>query len=195
MTMAVDGELGPRHKRALDAHVATCATCRAELRRSERLLAALDRLPTEAPVGALLEQATLRRVRQLAAGQDGGARRPWWWLPLPLPAVAIASAAVLVLAVGVATRLGDVPAPLGGHQAGRGQRAAAVTPAPSHARVARAERRRAPAEPPPQLADAPDLFVNLPILKNMEKLEHFEAIQTTTLDDDDAPDGEEQSNG
>src|SRR5207247_510823 len=47
-----------------------------------------------------------------------------------------------------------------------------------------------PAEPPPELAAAPELFVDLPLLRNMEKLEHFETIRTTTLDD-----GEEQSNG
>jgi hypothetical protein len=46
-----------------------------------------------------------------------------------------------------------------------------------------------PSEPPAELAAAPDLFVDLPILRNMEKLEHFEAISTTTLDDGD------QSNG
>jgi len=32
--------------------------------------------------------------------------------------------------------------------------------------------------------------MDLPLLRNMEKLEHFEAIRTTTLDD-----GVEQSNG
>jgi hypothetical protein len=36
--------------------------------------------------------------------------------------------------------------------------------------------------------------VNLPLLKNFEKVEHFDAIQTTTLDDE-TPSGEEQSNG
>ena len=47
-----------------------------------------------------------------------------------------------------------------------------------------------PAEPPPELAAAPELFMELPILRNLEKLEHFEAIRTTTLDD-----GGAQSNG
>ena len=39
-----------------------------------------------------------------------------------------------------------------------------------------------PSQPPPELAARPDLFVNLPVLRNMEKLQHYEAIQTTTLD-------------
>ena len=42
-----------------------------------------------------------------------------------------------------------------------------------------------PAEPPPELAAAPELFMNLPIIRNMEKLEHFEAITMVEL----APNG------
>jgi hypothetical protein len=53
-----------------------------------------------------------------------------------------------------------------------------------------------PSEPPPALAAQPDLFVELPILRNMEKLDHFEAIRTTTLQEAPAPPGEQgQSNG
>ena len=54
-----------------------------------------------------------------------------------------------------------------------------------------------PAEPPAKLAEAPDLFVDMPIIRNLDKMTHFEAIQTTTLDDEPAtPDGlEPPSNG
>jgi hypothetical protein len=48
-----------------------------------------------------------------------------------------------------------------------------------------------PSEPPPELAAAPDLFMDMPLLKNIEKVEHFESIRTTTLDGD----GGEPSNG
>ena len=48
-----------------------------------------------------------------------------------------------------------------------------------------------PSEPPPDLAARPDLFVDLPMLRNLERLEHFEAIQTTTLEGQDG----ERSNG
>ena len=50
----------------------------------------------------------------------------------------------------------------------------------------------APSEPPPALAAAPDLFVELPILRHMEKLAHYEAIQTTTLDEGPAGTGVQQ---
>ena len=54
-----------------------------------------------------------------------------------------------------------------------------------------------PAEPPAKLAEAPELFVDMPIIRNLDKMTHFEAIQTTTLDDEPAtPDGQEPpSNG
>ena len=48
-----------------------------------------------------------------------------------------------------------------------------------------------PSEPPPDLAARPDLFVDLPMLRNLDRLEHFEAIQTTTLEGQDG----ERSNG
>ncbi len=48
-----------------------------------------------------------------------------------------------------------------------------------------------PKEPPPELANAPDLFMDMNILSHMEKLQHYDAIETTTLHD---PAGE-QPNG
>jgi hypothetical protein len=76
-------------------------------------------------------------------------------------------------------------------------RAPSAEPAPS--RQARSAQKPVEpvGEPPPDLAAAPEKFMNLPILRNMEKLEHFEAIQTTTLDDESgSPPGKEPpSNG
>ena len=70
-----------------------------------------------------------------------------------------------------------------------------VDPATDPHRVQRALRRRppggVPSEPPPDLAARPDLFVDLPMLRNLDRLEHFEAIQTTTLEGQDG----ERSNG
>jgi hypothetical protein len=39
-----------------------------------------------------------------------------------------------------------------------------------------------PSEPPPELAARPDLFVNLPLLRNLDKVQHYEAIQTIAVD-------------
>ena len=193
MTAAVDGELSPRRRRALDGHLAACAACRRELAVTERMLTALEGLPMEAAVSARLEQATLRRVRLAAADEAERAPASRWTRWLPLPAFALATAAVLVLAIGIVRRTGEVPG------------APAVRPAPKveardAAQAPRPPRRIAkalPAEPPAKLAEAPDLFVDMPIIRNLDKMTHFEAIQTTTLDDEPAtPDGlEPPSNG
>lgn len=203
MTTAVDGELEPRRRRALDAHVAACESCRRELAATERMLSVLEALPMEAVVAEGLEQATLRRVRLAAAEEEERARAKWWRAWLPVPAVALATAAVAVLAFGVLRYSTGVSGPSGVTQSPRSHEdrvarapAAASTPSPT----ARAEAPKAvdrPNEPPSELTAAPDKFMNLHILRNLEKLEHFEAIQTTTLDDEPAtPGGDAQpSNG
>jgi len=196
MTAAVDGELSPRRRRALDGHVAVCAACRRELGVTERMLAALEGLPTAAPVSASLEQATLRRVRLAAAGEGERAPASRWTRWLPLPAFALATAAVLVLAIGIVRRTGGVP---GGPAVRPAPKLDARGVAQAPPSLLRPPRRFAklPAEPPAKLAEAPDLFVDMSIIRNLDKLTHFEAIQTTTLDDEPAtPDGQEPpSNG
>jgi anti-sigma factor RsiW len=179
---ALDGELTPRRRQALDRHLAGCAACRGELATTERVLAALDARPAEAPVSVALEQATLRRIR-LAADADTAVP---WWRRLPLPALVVATA-VLVLAVGIVRRTGPVPPPA--PSADRVARASVPKTPPRREPQAEARRLPPPSEPPAELVAAPDKFMNLPILRNLEKLEHFEAIQTTTLGDDDTPNG------
>jgi anti-sigma factor RsiW len=196
---AVDDELAPRRRRALDRHLAGCEVCRRELGATERLLGMLDALPMEAEVSVDLEQATLRRVRLLAADESEKAERTRWTRWLPLPAFAVATAAVTVLAIGVMRYAGEtsVPASIPSAPVTPDRVASATTPpAPKpSARTGAPRMTEPPAELPPKLAAAPDLFMDLPILRNMEKLEHFEAIQTTTLDDE-TPSGEEPpSNG
>jgi anti-sigma factor RsiW len=198
MTAALDGELDARRRRALDAHVAGCPPCRRELAATERTLAALEALTMEAAVGDALMHSTLRRARLAAAEEAEGAARAWWRAWLPLPAVAVATAVVALLTFGVFRYTGEVPGPTGMERAPTGVARSSSPPAP--ARTARASRPGAvepPTEPPPDLAAAPGKFIDLPILRNLDKLEHFEAIQTTTLDDEPAtPDGEpEPSNG
>jgi anti-sigma factor RsiW len=199
LAAAVDGELAPRRQRAFDRHLAGCAVCRTELASTERLLGAVAGLPREAAVPPRLEQATLRAVRLAAAAEEERAATSWW-VALRIPAL-VAAAAAVVLAV-VSTQRGGVtpsttkPAP----------RVAAARPASGPAPGTRmaARRRpsrilasRVPSEPPGDLATNADLFVDLPILRNMEKLQHFDAIRTTTLDDvPQTPDGgQDQPNG
>jgi len=199
MTAAVDDELTPRHRHALDEHVSGCEACRRELASTERMLGALGALPMDAAVPERLEQATLRRVRLLACDVVArAARRSWFGFGIPV--FAVATAAVLMIAVGLAVRIGETPVPrveLGGRPKPAGERVARAQPA-RPVRTARNHARRTvepPTEPPAELAAAPDLFMDMPILKNMERLQHFEAIRTTTIEDR-APDGQEDpSNG
>jgi anti-sigma factor RsiW len=202
MTAALDGELSPAARRALDAHVAGCAGCRRELAATERTLGLLETLPAETAVSERLEQATLRAVRVAAA--DEAEKVPWWRGWLPLPAVAVATVAVAVLAFGVLRFAGDQrpPAGVAPRPGTRDERLARTSPPHAASRApSRAPRGGGtvdlPGEPPPELAAAPDKFMNLPILRNLDKLQHFEAIQTTDLDDEPAtPDGgPEPSNG
>lgn len=200
MTAAADGELAPRRRRALDGHVAGCPTCREEQKATERVLTALGTLSTEAAVSGRLEQATLRAVRLARAAEEEGAAARRWWESLRLPAVALAGAAVVVLAFGV---LRSVERRGGGRDAGAPRlaqgpvrEAAPAAPAPP-TRVARRPEAVTPPprDPPAELADAPELFVDLPIFRNMDKLRNYEAIQTTTLEDVPAPGLGERSSG
>ncbi|MCW5892554.1 MAG: zf-HC2 domain-containing protein [bacterium] len=140
-----------------------------------------------------------------AARVRGGVGR---WLGLAAPA--LAAAAVLVLAVRpapppvpavvvepAASVAPPAPPPVRVARkttpAPRASGPAAVRPeAPADAPAAMARREAMPSperaddvalsEPPPELIARPDLYRDLPILQNLEKLENYDAIETTTLD-------------
>jgi len=187
---AVDGEITPERRRDLDEHVAACTECLGELHATESLLGALESLPQEAEVPPLVEAATLRRMRIAAADERERKERGWRWFPAPV----LAAVGVTVLALAINLRpesRQDTPRPAPPEATGVRQLARAPEPraAPAAPRqevaVAAAEEATPPAEPPPDLAAAPELFMNLPIIRNMEKLEHFEAITMVEL----APNG------
>jgi anti-sigma factor RsiW len=171
---ARDGELGAGRRHALDRHLARCGTCRAEQVVIDDVLAELDRLPDVADVPARLEQDVMRRIRALATESDARGTSVSRWFRVVMPAIAagaVAAATVLGLRtvtdreptvrttapVAVATRESTPPT---GHRA----------------------KTRVPAEPPAELASRPELFVDLPMLRNMDKLQHFDSI--ATMDDD-----------
>jgi len=203
MTMALAGELSGRQPDLLGQHLERCQDCRREWEAYAALDRALGTLPLEAALPARLEQVTLRRVR-LADGAEAPQRRRRW-LDFALPA--LAATAVLVVAVRLSLQVGGQVGGQEGSQEGRRkdgrvvsapaaparapsaepQRLAArtSTPAPTAAASAGAPRRAArvlPTEPPPELTARPDLFVNLRLLRNLDKLQHYEAIQTISVD-------------
>jgi len=195
MVTALDGELPARRRRALDGHVARCPACRDEMATTAAVLQGVGGLATSSEVPGRLEQATFRRVRLLAAAEAERVATRAWWMRLRLPVLGFATAVVAIVAVGLMRGSGDRP--LAPRPGDGGRRVVAQAPTKDKPPLVASRERRdptatatVPAEPPPQLAAAPGLFMDLPLLRNMEKLEHFEAIRTTTLDD-----GGEQSNG
>lgn len=185
---AVDGEITPERRRDLDEHVAVCSECRAELRATESLFGALESLPQEAAVPALVESATIRRMRLAAAEERERKERRWGWIPTPV----LAAAGVAALALAINLRQGDEPSlpavpdvPAAGPLARVPEPAAPPAAAKREAAPVAVANIAPPAEPPADLAAAPELFMNLPIIRNMEKLEHFEAISMVEL----APNG------
>ncbi len=175
MNQALDGELRPRRRRALDRHLVACPACRVEMATTERLFEALDLLDDEAEVPASLAHDTLRTVRLDAAEAAAARGRSWGWGAVLTPALGAAAAVVLMLS-GVA-RQDESP-----------QRALTAPARPQTRIAGRARRSTAPPPdaPPPALAAAPELFIQLPVLRNLEKLEHYDAIRTTTVDGDDS---------
>jgi len=170
-----DGELGARRRRALDRHLARCGMCRAEQVAIDDVLAVLDRLPGEADVPARLEQNVMRRVRALAAEPEPRGAAASRWLRVLTPALAAG-----VVAVGAVLGLRTVA-----------ERDPTVRTAPpvvvatreSTPPPARRAKSRVPDQPPAELVSHPELFVDLPMLRNMDKLQHFDTIATM----DDAP--------
>jgi anti-sigma factor RsiW len=181
---ARDGELGARRRRALDRHLARCGSCRAEQVAIDGVLAALDRLPEDADVPARLEQDVMRRVRILATDEPRGASAWRWWRGLApaLAAGTVAAGAILGLRT-MTDRDATVRTVVPGVIATRSE-------APA---VARRAKSRVPDEPPAELASRPELFVDLPILRDLDKLQHFDSI--ATMDDDPTDTEPPPSNG
>jgi hypothetical protein len=100
--------LDPDERRDVDAHLAQCEICRAELVELEAVRNVLDEMPPEAllhgpPDADLVLQRTLRQVRS-----EAGTRARRGWMP------AVAAAAVLLagaLGAGVAVGRGTAPEP------------------------------------------------------------------------------------
>lgn len=180
MVAAADGEVGRWRRRALDRHLARCTTCRGDEARTGRILAALDALPFEHQVPGRLEQDVLRRVRVLAS-DEAEHRHPLdvtTWMRAFVPALGIGAVALLAYTV-----VRNPPPSGSSLRAGAPSRIVAEAPrAPARVAV-RPPRTPLTGDPPPALAAQAELFIDLPILRNLEKLEYFDAIATTDGDD------------
>jgi hypothetical protein len=200
LTRELAGELPPRRVEQLARHVERCEDCRREQVAYAALDRALGLLPTAAELPPRFEQDTLRRVR--VAADDADPREPGRigrWVLLGAPALAATAALGLALHGGAPPDTGRVPttAKAGGNTPAKPaavELAQGEAPTPATPQAGARPRRivqAVPGDPPPELAARADLFVDLPMLRNLDKLQHYEAIQTTTLDGQQ----EDQSNG
>jgi len=185
MLAALDGELGTAEHQALNAHLNGCEPCRTAADEIARLHRALTAMPRAADLPAGLKVATLRRVQGVLA-TEGRARARfeagrWWWVAAPLAATL---AGVLLW-----RSLPGGP-PSGSHLVAAKHSSAPVSPPAAEqiaSRAATAPGRDSSPDapsPPPQVAEALDLFLEMPILENMEKLQNFDAIRTVDLGED-----------
>jgi hypothetical protein len=179
---ARDGELGARRRRALDRHLVRCGACRAEQVAVDGMLAMLDRLPMDADVPTRLEHDVMRRVRTLAADADARGTTVSRWLHALTPPLA-AGAVIAGTILGVRGTIDRAPTVRPAAPVAVASPAERTAVARNDATAgSRRAKTRIPDDPPAELASRPDLFVDLPMLRDMEKLQHFDTFATT--DDD-----------
>ena len=99
LTAFLDGALAPAERAEVEAHLAGCATCRAERDRLASALALLSRLPPGPPPASGFEQRFYARLAREKAGLRERRtlfdRVAWRWI-VPTLAGALATAAVIV---------------------------------------------------------------------------------------------------
>lgn len=187
---ALDGELDTAEREALEAHLSRCEPCRGVAGETTRLHRALAGMPQAADLPVDMEQATLRRVRGVLAEEAqarfGGGGGRWWWVAAPLAATLAGVVVWRSLPGGPPSSrevvVAEPPPPSVGRLAAREVPDRRTDPIRAHpgAGADRDEPLDAPA-PPPQVAEAIDLFLEMPLLENMEKLQNFDAIRTVEL--------------
>jgi hypothetical protein len=184
----LDGEQPEADRARIEGHVATCLTCRREMDRIGKVNALLRSLPRiepsadfDARMWQRLEAETARRSRRR------GFRPAMWGIPL-------AAAAALALVwysslsqptpgslarpghVGtVANAPKDVARSV--HEVEAVARAKPEEPADA-APIEQANADLAPEDLPPELIEHPELFLRLPVVRRLDKLEHFEEVRT-----------------
>jgi anti-sigma factor RsiW len=176
----LDGEHAERETARIEAHLGTCLNCRRELEQLRRLRALLGELRAIEPSPAF-HTAMWRRLDPLPTRASRRARTLFWAAPALAAAAAVAlvwySSIVRVGAPGAAA-----PAPRAVAAAPRvhasggdalAQRAVEPERGGSHDVVVAGDL----AEYPPELVEHPELFLRLPVVRRLQKLQHFEEVR------------------
>ncbi len=196
----LDGELTDEARRPVAAHVASCLVCRREVERLTVVRRWVAELPAIEPSPTLAEGLWERiaAAERPAASPRVRVLRPWRWA---VPALAAAAVVALAFSSQLRPRTITPTAPTGAPP----ERVAAPAPvAPKPEAPAVAAARPAPKEDapqvaqvddqvrpedlrledlPPELAEQPELFLRLPVVRRLETLEHFDAVRDSHGDD------------
>jgi anti-sigma factor RsiW len=186
----LDGELDEVARRPIAAHLSTCLGCRREIEQLTTVRRWIGDRPSVEPSGEFAADFWRRLEREGGPSTRG---RAWWWA-----APALAAAAVVALALRSFVPSAVEPSP---RPAERAAAPAAPVAAPA-ANVANAKPAAPPAaeqvaeapelapeDLPPELLEHPELFLRLPVVRRLEKLEHFDEVRQ--MQQDDTAGGEE----
>lgn len=187
----VDDKLGTRGQRKVAAHLDGCPTCAADVQAVRKLHAVFDASAVAAvPEG--LEAEVMRGVRAMvpeAAGSD------WlrWFVPLTAGACAVGIAVFLAGRTNGPPEVAQEARQIAGAAAPRVvvdvPEEPGVPPPPARTELAQRAHPHgtkqaigsAPGEElPSELRDALDLFVDYPIIFDLEKFEHYDSIWANT---------------
>ena len=115
----LDGELSPAETQAVEAHLATCPDCLAELRSMQALRSGLNATVPPLYQSVHLSPAASERIRATLARQRGeSSAGSWWdaWVNLLRPLGKAAIPLVAVFFVGLVLRATQLPLPAGSQQ-------------------------------------------------------------------------------
>jgi anti-sigma factor RsiW len=189
----LDDELSDADRRPVAAHLSTCLGCRREVERLGSVQRWVSDLPPIEPSADFATNFWRRMNAAEAAVSTLHPRRRVWQLAVP----ALAAAAVLAL---VARSLVTSPTTAPSAPAAAKQVAAAparkapagaanqAAPPAEPAQVANADN-QLPEDLPPELVEHPELFLRLPVVRRLEKLEHFEEVRQQTPEGGNSQDG------
>ncbi len=183
----LDGEQPEAERARIEAHVATCLTCRREMDRIGKVNAMLRALPRVVPSDDFDARMWERLAAETASrSRRRGFRPALWGIPL-----AAAAALALVWYSSVARVATGVPGTRPPAEIARASKQSGRSAPGSEEAVARANREPqgepikqanaeelAPEDLPPALIEHPELFLRLPVVRRLEKFEHFEEVRT-----------------